>query len=794
MASPNLSLSSTDDDILVDITSSSTSTLHKEQLKSKFKLAIIDDIEKKTRNEIKEKAEEIKKLLSLRVDRYTVTAHGVSKTHLATWWSNFGFAKEEVSGEAFFVSNFISCQKCFITYRYGSSSTESIARHQCTGLTLSSCNSTTTENPFTLEKHFTKQKKPFRHFEQQHLTKLFSNWVSDNLRPISIIEDSGFREICSYFYDQGVKNCNRHMDLDSLFQSRQTISRSITNLAQNYREQLIDVMKEPIKSGSITLSPDMWNDKFRQLSYLGVTATFTDINLKFKKFTLCCRSFPVELAKTGDNISKVLKEELDKYNIARFDSVYWISDRGSNFIRCFNLNMIDPIFCFAHLIHNVLTFTFMNKKIDGYFNDEGFEDIPDDLGQQDYLGDEFMTLAVKRILLTIRYTKILVKYVKMSNLNELIVQLGGEGTKTLKQSVVTRWLSLFACVESVYINYDATLLALETRRATKYINDLTKYYLIDVLILLIPLNAALESIQIDEGPSLHLVIPFYQKLLNDYSSYSKLIASAKKKKPSLFQSSFVLDYLSTESSGVEFFRERIHAKLMEVFVFDDRHYIAMCLHPALREMDGVPYHMKTSCYSNIRQYLQDDESRVVDTPTTTDTSSTNKKRKLLHKFLDEDEDEDVRAAIQTQSFDSNNMNITDDDNSLIHKSAIRRSISTSSLSTEFSYRTNYQAFKPDELDQYLEIDIPSTIVKENPLEFWSGEFASKFPRLKHLARKILSIPATSSGTERLFSYSGIILNSRRQRLSPDQVDNMLVIRSARQVLSSMKENDSTNKD
>jgi hypothetical protein len=118
----------------------------------------------------------------------------------------------------------------------------------------------------------------------------------------------------------------------------------------------------------------------------------------------------------------------------------------------------------------------------------------------------------------------------------------------------------------------------------------------------------------------------------------------------------------------------------------------------------------------------------------------------------------------------------------------------SSLSTEFSYRTHYRAFKPDELDQYLEAGLPSSIVKENPLHFWSTEFASaKFPLLKCLARKILSIPATSSGTERLFSFSGIILNNRRQRLSPDQVDNMLVIKSARQVLSKIKQTNSTNK-
>lgn len=127
-----------------------------------------------------------------------------------------------------------------------------------------------------------------------------------------------------------------------------------------------------------------------------------------------------------------------------------------------------------------------------------------------------------------------------------------------------------------------------------------------------------------------------------------------------------------------------------------------------------------------------------------------------------------------------------EDSCLVHKDRVRHSSSTSSISTEFSYRTDYQAFKPDELDEYLEANLSSSIVKEDPLEFWSSDFASsKFPVLKRLARQLFSIPATSAGTERLFSISGIILNERRQRLSPIQVDNMLVIRSARKVLSNV---------
>ncbi|CAF4208359.1 unnamed protein product, partial [Rotaria sordida] len=145
------------------------------------------------------------------------------------------------------------------------------------------------------------------------------------------------------------------------------------------------------------------------------------------------------------------------------------------------------------------------------------------------------------------------------------------------------------------------------------------------------------------------------------------------------------------------------------------------------------------------------------------------------------------------SFDQNSFKVDHDDIDLIHKTSIRRSLSTFSFSTEFLYRTNYQSFKPDELDQYLGVDLSSSIVKGNPLHFWSNELASlTFSILKCLARKLFSIPATSSGTERLFSYSGMILNNRRQRLSLDQVDNMLIIRSARRVLLNVKQADSTN--
>ena len=84
MASGSLSLSSTDDDQVINVSPPATPIVNKEQLKLKLKLATMDDIESKTRYEIKEKINEIKKLLGRRTDRYKVVAQGVDKSRLST--------------------------------------------------------------------------------------------------------------------------------------------------------------------------------------------------------------------------------------------------------------------------------------------------------------------------------------------------------------------------------------------------------------------------------------------------------------------------------------------------------------------------------------------------------------------------------------------------------------------------------------------------------------------------------------------------------------------------------------
>ena len=58
---------------------------------------------------------------------------------------------------------------------------------------------------------------------------------------------------------------------------------------------------------------------------------------------------------------------------------------------------------------------------------------------------------------------------------------------------------------------------------------------------------------------------------------------------------------------------------------------------------------------------------------------------------------------------------------------------------------------------------------EDPLKWWRRSEVG-FPMLCQLARKYLSIQASSSPTERLFSKAGLISTPSRAQLKPEKVD------------------------
>ena len=93
---------------------------------------------------------------------------------------------------------------------------------------------------------------------------------------------------------------------------------------------------------------------------------------------------------------------------------------------------------------------------------------------------------------------------------------------------------------------------------------------------------------------------------------------------------------------------------------------------------------------------------------------------------------------------------------------------TGNISDEFDGKYD------DEFNKYLKQRIEINSIDDNPLKLW---FDHRFiyPVLSKLTRSLYSILANTANIEREFSACSLMVNSRRTRLNPQQVNNALLI-------------------
>lgn len=83
---------------------------------------------------------------------------------------------------------------------------------------------------------------------------------------------------------------------------------------------------------------------------------------------------------------------------------------------------------------------------------------------------------------------------------------------------------------------------------------------------------------------------------------------------------------------------------------------------------------------------------------------------------------------------------------------------------------------PIQLRQYLTRPAVNRKQNPNPFTVWE-EMKFEYPYLWNVAKKYLSIVATSVPCERLFSHAGLIANQLRSRLSPQHLNELIFLRS-----------------
>lgn len=85
----------------------------------------------------------------------------------------------------------------------------------------------------------------------------------------------------------------------------------------------------------------------------------------------------------------------------------------------------------------------------------------------------------------------------------------------------------------------------------------------------------------------------------------------------------------------------------------------------------------------------------------------------------------------------------------------------------------------------LYLEEPYIFRKDNPLEWWKKR-EMLYPTLAKLARKYLSIVATSVPSERVFSKAGQVITERRNRLKPKYVNKILFLHFNEDLLNTKK--------
>lgn len=234
---------------------------------------------------------------------------------------------------------------------------------------------------------------------------------------------------------------------------------------------------------------DGWTDKFKKSSFFGVSLHYISSEngeLVLNDRTLLIRELEDNETKDGEFVKREIDKYLKEFELEPFiENVTFVTDRGTNMVSA--LRNSNHIHCFAHLINN--TVDKILKKLD-----------------------------------CVRAATAIVKYFKSSGNNKFGI--------SLKSNVSTRWNSVFYMIDSILTNYAELSRILRTKRL--HLDDLAAIpheTLTSLRNFLRKFADASTEIEGSKYPTLHLVNPWYQQLLQHMSSNindSVFIAGLKK--------------------------------------------------------------------------------------------------------------------------------------------------------------------------------------------------------------------------------------------------------------------------
>ncbi|CAF3027300.1 unnamed protein product, partial [Rotaria sp. Silwood2] len=379
-------------------------------------------------------------------------------------------------------------------------------------------------------------------------TQRSSEAFSSVLRPTVVSPSVARRE----FRAQG------ELLIDDLLPSDRTVRNEVDRAAEQGRNILKTKLIAAVEDYRLSISPDIWSDRHRHISYLGASVHFVDENGFFHCFDLFCTEFKWK-KKTAANI---IKDELAIFGLTELmDKITFITDRETkkkqkNISPAKLLSISTSVRRTELTPTKTETTTITTRTLTqaspelsdeeeelrnaAETDDSSDEETDTDDEEVDYAAAtaDDIPVSAKAILDVIKNCKSLVKYVKKANLNRQL-QLEREKQNNIEQ-----------------INDDSS--PSTTNNST---NAATLHQWRNVL----------NEVQIRTAPSLYCVLPCITYLRE------QMINGEKKEK------------------GVQL--------LDKMFTMEDDYIRASFLHPNYKQLRGATKEQIESCYNFCRDFI-----------------------------------------------------------------------------------------------------------------------------------------------------------------------------------------------
>lgn len=229
-----------------------------------------------------------------------------------------------------------------------------------------------------------------------------------------------------------------------------TVTRNLSKLAVESKEMMKLKLKTQIDTGiGIAVTTDIWQDKFKRISYFSVTAHCFDQNVnKLVDFVLAFTEMQSGRKKDHTYLKQIMEQKLNEFDLLHhIEKLVFISDRGGNIRKA--LKDYTRLNCFPHFCHNIAKYA----------------------------------CSVESIKQIIDRCAALVKYFKFNGLNNIL-------TGSLKSSTPTRFNYVFMMLTSIDNQWDAIKEILIQRHELRRITNIDRECIQQLITFLSAFNSA----------------------------------------------------------------------------------------------------------------------------------------------------------------------------------------------------------------------------------------------------------------------------------------------------------------